>query len=388
MMKNKRSLILTIVAISMFQMGMVALSPVVSSITTAFPGTSSQTAQLAMTFLPLILVVFALLSSPISKRIGRRKMAIIGLALTVFVGIAAPFLTVSIGIVFLWSGLLGAGAGLFVPVASSLMVDYFDDQERQQVAGWQTAGVNLGGVLLSILAGLLAGLRWNRAYLVYLLAFPAILLCLRYLPRQDVVQAAPTDQKKQKIPGIVWTASLQTFIFAVVYFAFTTNISLLLVEKGQTSTTVAGIATAVFMLGGCMFGFIFPRLLNRCKDLTPSAAFVLLVLSYLLIYVTDGLVPLMIGAFVGGGSLSIIFPYFVVSVGGKVDASISVLSTSLILSVAPNFGSFVSPVIVNFITGFVGGTTVNARFLVCAVTAVLLAVIIPLVRKLTSKQAA
>ena len=387
-MKTKQPLIFTIIAISMFQMGMVALSPVVSSITTAFPGTSSQTAQLAMTFLPLILVVFALLSSPISKRIGRRKMAIIGLTLTVFVGIAAPFLTVSIGIVFLWSGLLGAGAGLFVPVASSLMVDYFDDQERQQVAGWQTAGVNLGGVLLSILAGLLAGLRWNRAYLVYLLAFPAILLCLRYLPRQDVVQTAQADTKRQRIPGIVWTASLQTFVFAVIYFAFTTNISLLLVEKGQTSTTVAGIATAVFMLGGCIFGFVFPRLLNRCKDLTPSAAFVLLALSYLLIYVTDGLVPLMIGAIVGGGSLSIIFPYFVVSVGRKVDASISVLSTSLILSVAPNLGSFVSPVIVNFITGLVGGTTVNARFLVCAVAAVLLAVIIPLVRKLTSKQAA
>lgn len=387
-MKTKRPLILTIIVISMFQMGMVALSPVVSSITTAFPGTSSQTAQLAMTFLPLILVVFALLSSPISKRIGRRTMAIIGLALTVFVGIAAPFLTVSIGIVFLWSGLLGAGGGLFIPVASSLMVDYFDDQERQQVAGWQTAGVNLGGVLLSILAGVFAGLRWNCAYLVYLLAFPAMILCLRFLPKQDVVQAAASDAKKHRIPGIVWTAALQTFLFAIIYFAFTTNISLLLVEKGQTSATVAGIATAVFMLGGCIFGFVFPRLLKRCKDLTPSAAFVLLALSYLLIYLTDGLVPLMIGAFVGGGSLSIIFPYFVVSVGGKVDPSLSVLSTSLILSVAPNFGSFVSPVIVNFITSLVGGATVNERFLVCTVTAVLLAVLIPLVKRLAAKQTA
>ncbi len=381
-MKEKRTLILTIIAISMFQMGMVALSPVVSSITTAFPGTSAQTAQLAMTFLPLILVVFALLSSPISKRIGRRKMAIIGLLLTVFVGLAAPFLTLSIEIVFLWSGLLGAGGGLFIPVASSLMVDYFDDQGRQKVAGWQTAGVNLGGVLLSILAGLLAGLRWNCAYLVYLLAFPAILLCLRFLPKQDPVQADTSNSKKRSIPGIVWSASLQTFLFAIIYFAFTTNISLLLVEKGQISTTIAGLATAIFMLGGCIFGFIFLHVLKLCKNLTVSAAFILLALSYLLIYVTDGLLPLMIGAFVGGGSLSLIFPYFVVSVGGKVDPSISVLSSSLILSVAPNLGSFVSPVIVNFITGLVGGTSVNAKFLVCAAIAILLAVIIPLINKL------
>ena len=159
----------------------------------------------------------------------------------------------------------------------------------------------------------------------------------------------------------------------MLYFAFSTNISLLLVERGVTDTAMSGIATAIFMLGGCLFGFVFTRLLGLCKGWTACLAFVLLAASYLVIYCFDGIVPLLAAAFVGGGSLSVIFPFFLVTIAGQVDPTVSVMASSLILSVGPNLGSFVSPMILTNLSRLLFGPGVSGRFLLAAILAVSLA---------------
>lgn len=378
MKQNKKPLIITMLLVSLFQMGMVALSPVVASITTAFPGTSQTVAQLAMTFLCLVLVVFALFSGAIAQRFGRRFMCAAGMLLCAVAGLCGTFFTVGLWAVYLWSAFLGAGTGLFVPAVSSMMIDYLGDDERSKVAGLQTAFVNLGGMLLSFFSGILATQRWCNAYLVFLAAAPVLVLSLKYIPaetKREKVKAA-ADQPKSKIPAAVWLAALQTFLFAILYFAFSTNVSLLISERALGGTSLSGTATSVFMLGGCLFGFIFNKVMRTCKGATPSVAFLLVAASYLLIYFTDSVGALMIGAFVGGGSLSLIFPYFLIAIAGKVDASVSVISSSLILSVGPNLGSFVSPMILTNLSNAVFGPVVAARFLLAAIAAIVMAVLL------------
>jgi predicted MFS family arabinose efflux permease len=376
--QNKKPLIITMLLVSLFQMGMVALSPVVASITTAFPGTSQTVAQLAMTFLCLMLVIFALFSGAIAQRFGRRFMCAAGMLLCAVAGICGTFFTVGLWAVYLWSAFLGAGTGLFVPAVSSMMIDYLEDDERNKVAGIQTAFVNLGGMLLSFFSGILATQRWCNAYLVFLAAAPVLVLSLKCIPaeqNQEKVKAA-AGQTKSRIPAIVWLAALQTFLFAILYFAFSTNVSLLISERALGGTSLSGTATSVFMLGGCLFGFIFNKVMHTCKGATPSVAFLLVAASYLLIYFTDSVGALMVGAFIGGGSLSLIFPYFLIAIAGKVDASVSVISSSLILSVGPNFGSFVSPMILTNISNAVFGPVVAARFLLAAIAAIVMAVLL------------
>ena len=378
MKQNKKPLIITMLLVSLFQMGMVALSPVVASITTAFPGTSQTVAQLAMTFLCLVLVVFALFSGAIAQRFGRRFMCAAGMLLCAVAGLCGTFFTVGLWAVYLWSAFLGAGTGLFVPAVSSMMIDYLGDDERSKVAGLQTAFVNLGGMLLSFFSGILATQRWCNAYLVFLAAAPVLVLSLKYIPaetKREKVKAA-ADQPKSKIPAAVWLAALQTFLFAILYFAFSTNVSLLISERALGGTSLSGTATSVFMLGGCLFGFIFNKVMRTYKGATPSVAFLLVAASYLLIYFTDSVGALMIGAFVGGGSLSLIFPYFLIAIAGKVDASVSVISSSLILSVGPNLGSFVSPMILTNLSNAVFGPVVAARFLLAAIAAIVMAVLL------------
>lgn len=375
MKRGKRALIATMLLVSMFQMGMVALSPVVASITAAFPGTSQTTAQLAMTFLCLVLVVCAAFSGQISRAVGRRAMCAGGMLLTALAGVFGALLTRALWTVFVWSAMLGAGTGLFVPAVSSMMIDYLTDDERGRVAGLQTALVNLGGMLLSFFSGVLAAGRWCNAYLVFVAAAPIFALSLRGIPPEPERTRGSVRTTRSRIPGAVWLAA-QTFVFAILYFAFSTNISLLIEERAIGGTSLSGTATAVFMLGGCLFGFVFDPVRKRLRGATPACAFLLVAVSYLLIFVTDHVAVLMLAGFLGGGSLSLIFPYFLVTIAGQVDASVSVASSSLILSVGPNLGSFVSPMFLTTLSDAVFGPVVAARFLLAGVAAAGLAVVV------------
>ena len=75
----------------------------------------------------------------------------------------------------------------------------------------------------------------------------------------------------------------------------------------------------------------------------------------------------------GGGSLSVIFPFFLVTIAGQVDPTVSVMASSLILSVGPNLGSFVSPMILTNLSRLLFGPGVSGRFLLAAILAVSLA---------------
>lgn len=376
---QKKGIMWTILGISMFQMGMVALSPVISSITVVFPNASQLIAQMATTFLNLVLVIAALFSGQISKAIGRRMMCTIGLSLFVISAVGGYFCTFNVGMVYVWSALLGAGTGLFVPSISSMMVDYFEPEETAAIAGYQTSAVNLGGVILSILSGIVANARWNSSYLVYLLAFPIVIMCLKFLPKQDksqVAEAATESKEKAKMPFIVFAITAETMAFAICYFAFSTNASLLLTERNVTNTSVTGIATGVFMFGGCVVGFLFNKIMSIMKKNTDVFAFVLLAISYALIYFVPTMPVLMIGAFIGGGSLSIIFPYALLRIGGKVEPAVTVTATAWILSVGPNFGSFLSPLVLTNLANIMGRSDCSFRFFLAAVIAVILGVIV------------
>mgnify|MGYP002519166963 CR=1 FL=1 len=373
---NKKRLIAAILIMSLFQMGMVGLSPVTASISQAFPGISELTAQLAATFLNLVLVITAIFSGVISRRFGRRWMTVTGLMLFVAAGVCGTLFSVNIAAVYVWSALLGAGTGLFVPVASSLMMDDLDERERAGIAGWQTAAVNIGGVVFSLGAGLLASGAWSRTYLMYVLALPAALFCLRALPKKRGERAGNGERSSGGMPPApVWMAALCTMLFAVLYFVFSTNVSLLAAEKGLSATTASGVLSACFMLGGVVFGLLFARALGLLGRALPAAAFLLLALSYGAVCVFGALPALMLAAMVGGGSLSLIFPYYVITIADRVDPAASVLSASLIVSIGPNFGSFISPMIITNLAGLFGAS-VTDRFLLAGTLAVLGCVIL------------
>jgi MFS family permease len=378
---NKKSISITILCVSLLQMGMVVLSPVLSSIAQVFPQVPQVAIQTAATFLNLILVITALFSGKITQLIGRKYTICLGMVLFLLVAFCGQFFTVNIGMVYLWSGLLGLGTGLFVPSASSMILDCFDGQERTTLAGRQTAAVNLGGVMLSLLSGLLARHIWNQAYLSFLLALPILILCLVALPKETSKRKKPvtvTNHTKSKglLPKSVWLCTLQAVLFGIVYFTFSTNAALLLSQRGWNNTTISGLYSAVFMLGGGIFGFCFDRIYALLKERTAVGAFLLVSFSFLGTGLISSLPVMMVCAFFGGGSLSMVFPYYLLRIGRATTPENSVLATSMIMSVGPNLGSFLSPIIITSLASLIPNAQPSARFLVAAALAVIIGIVI------------
>ncbi|MCD8144292.1 MAG: MFS transporter [Oscillospiraceae bacterium] len=383
MSKSKKMLAAVIIYMSLYQMAMVGLSPVINDVSSAFPNASALAAQMASTFPALMMVVAALFTGGVTQAIGRKKTMLVGGILVLVAGVGGEFLSLSLPLLFVWAGLLGLGVGLFVPVVNSLMVDGFDASERSRVAGKQTMAVNLGGVALSLLSGILAAIRWNNAFLVFWGIIGGIVLCVVCLPNNKTQQTQPQESKakpaaeqgKKRITPYVWTCAAITFLFAVSYFAFSTNAALLLAERGISSTTISGLSVACFMLGGAISGMFFDMMERKMNKQMPTVAFLMMAVSYLTIYLVDNLVVLCIAAAIGGASLTLVFPHFVISLGGYTTPETLVLATSLVISVGPNLGSFVSPLILTNLAALFGDT-VSLRFLLASILAIIMVIIL------------
>ena len=57
--------------------------------------------------------------------------------------------------------------------------------------GYSSAMNQMGGVVATLLSGLLANISWRASFLVYLMGLISIVLCLIYLPNDKITQEPP-----------------------------------------------------------------------------------------------------------------------------------------------------------------------------------------------------
>lgn len=235
MSKEQKKISIVVVTVSMFQMGMVALSPIISALGEAFPNASQLATQMTNTFLCLIMVFFAIFAGSISQRIGLRSMMIASMTLLLVASVGGCLMHSALWMVYFWSSLIGASIGLFVPAANSLMMDAYDDDARTRINSIQCMMVGVGGVVLSLLTGVLSSTHWNYAYLAFLLAVVPLAFAVRCMPTEaqlrEIVptekQAAAAEANKgsyRSVPSYVWIAALYTLLFAIIYFIFSTRL--------------------------------------------------------------------------------------------------------------------------------------------------------------------
>ena len=137
----------------------------------------------------LMVGVFAILSGPVSDRIGRRTILLLGsggmtlaLLLHGFVQGYASFLTVRV--------LAGMAGGVLSGAAVSYIGDYFPYNRRGWATGWVMSGAAFGQIIGIPLGILIAG-RWGFRAPFYLFAVTMTLtwaLILFRLPQPDVVR--------------------------------------------------------------------------------------------------------------------------------------------------------------------------------------------------------
>src|SRR5699024_8653889 len=143
-----------------------AISPALGLIAEQFSHVDEVWIKLVLTAPSLMVIPFSFVSSYLTRKISKRMIVLIGVAIYVVTGVGAQF-SQSIEVLLAFRFILGAGVGLVMPLSFTLISDHFEGEERATMMGYNTAFSNVGGIVTMLLAGYLAGFGWSVLFNVY-----------------------------------------------------------------------------------------------------------------------------------------------------------------------------------------------------------------------------
>lgn len=360
--KNNTGLKAAILTMSFIQMATNAVASILANIAAEFPEAAVTTVQYLMTFPNLMIVAVSVIAAGLAERISKRTLAATGLLLAAASGVLSFTVHGSIVILYVWAGMLGIGVGLVVPMANSLISDYFQENERDAMLGYQTGAANAGSMIMTYVGGILATIAWQFDYLVYLLAIPGLILTLMFVPKQNVVtkSQAATEKKKFKIEAHEVLFCIVAAVYMLMFYLGPTNIALYFSEKQIGNTMTAGTASSLLLLGGVLMGFFFGKLAEKIGKHTITLGFMALFIGYTLIYIKGQLVATYIGCVFVGMSNPLVMPQCMGSVVSE-DKQRTTVMMSVVFAIA-NLGTFLAPAITTISRIVMHAETAASRF--------------------------
>lgn len=337
----KKRLLYTILSISLLTvMAGAAIAPALGVISAHFAGRNPLLIQLIVSLPALFIILTNLVFPWLCRLMKTRTLALTGLALYVLSG-AGAFFVDNIWVLLAFRALMGVSVGMIMPLSTGLLAYYFPPEEQAGLMGLSAAMNQMGGVVATFLAGMLAGISWNYAFLVYLMGLIAIILVAAFLPNERLSGRGGVSLSllKRFHPSVVGM-----FLVMILFFIYPTNFALTasgtLSEMGITLTMV-GLDVVALLVGLC-FGFLMKRFAAQMKYIAPLG----FAAGYLFLAVGGSLVWLLLGSAFIGIANGIGVPYL--NTIGSVKAGKEAATTVMpLLSAALYLGQFLSPLIVS-----------------------------------------
>lgn len=296
-----------------------AISPIMGKLDQVFHHVTELEIQLLTALPNLVTIPFILCSGKICKQGNQIFILAIGLCIYTLTGILYFFADTMIELILL-SCVLGVGCGLVIPLAASLVSQYFTGQARTRQLGMKSSLSNFTVILATLFVGWVASIGWHLSFIVYMI--PIIPLCLipfmsdGYISKHRILaSASPTAKSddgapaetaaaqadpsvilpKRPKPASPWvafpgkTAIKMLFCLMALYFIMTYGtlvISYYLpfsMEHYKLTTGDVGVATAMFYLAATLSGFALTYIINICRRQTMQWAIFLCVAGLMLV---------------------------------------------------------------------------------------------------------
>lgn len=365
-MKNK--LKITILFLSLMQMGCVFMGPIMQNIVTQFPEYSTSTCQMLMTIPNLVVVVTSLIVGKLSTILTKKQLLLLSCFSMIIGSLGLFVLHTHLLIMFVFSGLIGFGVGILLSVSATMISKYYTSIEQSQLYGIQNTATSVGGVILSFLSGYLATIKWYYAFLCPLIIIPGTIMTFMFVPSDR--DEKNESKQSAKITANIYYYTLIAVFFLLVFNIMPTNIAIYLQAKGLGDSSVSGIISAVVLCGGAVSGMCFKKFNSLVGERVIALGFFNLALGFFLLSIANNLIVLGLGAFIGGCSLPLLMSRLTLSVSLYTAPAAVPVAMSLIMA-GNNLGNFISPIAFSFIP-FVG---LEQRFLVVTAISLVFAII-------------
>ena len=215
--------------------------------------------------------------SALSRRFSTKTLVLGGLLLYTVGGCAAGLFD-QIALVLVMRALVGVGVGILMPLSTGLLTFYYPPERQAALMGYASAMNQMGGVIATLLAGLLSQLNWRASFLVYLLGLLSIVLCLGFLPsdRLDQPQHAEEASAAGSPFRTYFVYILAMFLLMSIFFVYPANFALETTAEGavpaQCIAVIMGGADLVAFVGGLLFVHLRRAMGRGCKLLAPFSS--------------------------------------------------------------------------------------------------------------------
>lgn len=385
--KTKIKYLVGIYAAAMCIMGMLVPVPIVASVAAAFPNENIAAVQMIIGIIPLMMALSAMLvSSQLASRVSKKKTTLVGHVIVMLAGASVLVFHDSLGQVLAASAVMGLGLGAVQNSTDALIADYFGGKQRSFVMGIYSTFVALGGIIWTMVSGILGSAEWFHSYAAYFSMIIFIVIEAVCLPEGHL-------EPKRKVnvfanmPKEVAIITVMSFVFVLTFQLFSSNVSLLVVGRGFGGTVEAGLASTVMTVAGIAAGLLVGPLFAKFKNLSMPIAWGVTLVGLGLTLVAPAFMVLCVAGFVVALGKETYVP-----LEGNFAAGNSVpegRAFNLAIGMAGiNFGMALSPIVFEAVTSPFGAT-IDQKFIagmiVCAACVVFGAI---KYRKLTPAQLA
>ncbi len=289
-----------------------AVSPISEKLLTVFPTATDLEIQMLTTLPSLLIIPFILLAGFITEKVGYIKLLNTGLWLYLLSG-ALYFFCTSMAQLIVVSALLGIGAGIIIPLSTSLVSKFFYGAQRTKQYGYVSALTNVTLVVATAVTGFLADIQWRLPFVVYLLPLISIFLVPSIRESEKSVSIKDDVKKSTAVAGDVDYRRLVKYMLyylLITYLVMVVSINLpFLLGKYGYDSGVSGIVTSIFFIAMMLPGLFINRIITVLRSYILVFSLLLIALGLVDVYFNKSLLFIILGCVATGVGYGIAQPY-------------------------------------------------------------------------------
>ena len=218
-------------------------------------------------------------------KLKRKTVTLFAVTFFCIFGSAGLYLQ-SIETLLLSRALLGIAIATLMIITTSLVADYFKEDERHKYMGLQSTFTAIGGMIFLLSGGYLSDLHWRYPFGIYLIGILFIPLVILFLKEPVLIKEEENVEEKEKnsLLGVYVLA----FFVMLIFYIMPTQFPFLIIEHFKQSGTYAGTVIATVFVSNAISALAYAKLKKQLSfPLLYLVGMLLLSISFILIGLTQ-----------------------------------------------------------------------------------------------------
>ncbi|MEE1035408.1 MAG: MFS transporter [Agathobacter sp.] len=344
--ERRRKLTISILSLSLLTvMAGAAVAPALNVIKEHFCDVDQALVQMIISIPALFIFLTNMIFPKLCKVFRAKELTLAGLIIYVIGGCAAGLFN-NIWVVLFFRALVGVGVGIIMPMSTGLLSFYYTRDKQDKLMGYSSAMNQMGGVIATLISGLLAAISWRASFMVYLMGLMCIILCALFLPNEKI--AGPDNKRESGVFKRYYPFVIAMFLLMFTFFVYPSTFAIETAKEAVIPMQYVAVIMAAMDLVAFFGGLAFVHIKKQIGVKTKYVAPVLFLAGYLALLLLGGWPGAIIGSAFIGFANGLGIP-FIMSTAGQTAGRAAATTVMPMLSMALYLAQFTTPMILSIL---------------------------------------